>query len=520
MKTVDNAHLDQSVDFSSFAEPNSRDNQDSSRLIIYCASGGGARAASFNTGILLELENILTDIAPKKSNSNVLNEIDYFSTTSGGGWGVSSYIAYLYQKQKYSAPQYQRAIKQFNDSLNNPGSKDYISNYQTFNQYENYLANRSDFRYFKHQTKYIFWFNTSQRSTRIISNRMNAGYLGWMYRANLEEKTWKYIYGDKVPFNTSKVDEICLGDIFKPKGVRTQIPIQIANTTNVDDYKLVPFTPDRLLNYGVVDYVHYLDKKPKEVHNNNVFNYDSIPFVTGVHASSGIPFAIGATTLKAKKTIKGKTIEYYLHLQDGGIVEQQAMHSAKAILRAHDKIKDRNKRIVIIVDASASGLTSTKKRKKIHIGRWYNGFRLLSPMVAPNTQYPITRERIKLLEQEYNCTVIYLGTELLLSDSLGNQVTLNRDLKASKKELTKKFEKYYDAVKKDNAAFLQINKDEKKLLYAYIEQYMYTAWSSKGSKKGKYLDSKFTGTAMVMYLAGRGVVQLKRRDILEIMDKK
>lgn len=516
LKTIDSKQLDQSIDLSAFSNPNMRNGQDSGRVVIYCASGGGSRAASFNTGIMLELERIVAEIGGTSSKSNVLNEIDYFSSTSGGSWGVSSYIAYLYQKQKYSHPNYLKAIKLYNESLKNPKSFDSIKQYPTFNDYEVYLQNRANFRYFKHQTKYIFFRKTSQKSTRIITNRINAGYLGWSYRANLESKLWPFMHDIKVtPFNDYYVNEIFLGDIFKPKQVQTQLPIQIANTTNIDNYKLVPFSPDIFRYYGVKDYVHYLERKPIRLTDTGYFAFDSIPFASGVHASSGIPFAIGATTFKVEKNISKGTAQYYLHLQDGGIVEQQAMHSAKAILRSYKHIKDRAKRIVVIVDASAQGLHSTTKSSYRNAGRWYNGFRMVSPMVAPNVQYPITRERIKLLEDEYNCTVIYLGTELLLSDSLGNQSTSSADLKVKRKALEKKFSELYKMLKNDKQAFLNVSEDDKKLLYAYIEQYAITSWSSKGGNKGKYLDDDFNGTALAMFLAGRGVVQLKRDEIIE-----
>ncbi len=521
LKTIDSKQLDQSVDLSAFSDPNNRLGQNKDKLVIYCASGGGSRAASFNTGILLELESILSGTKGESAELNALNEIDYFSTTSGGSWGVSSYIAYLYQKQKYAQPEYRKAIKSFNDSIRKMYSlkeikdtSNLIKDFPTFNDYEVYLQNRAAFRYFKHQIKYVFFANTGQRSTRIITNRINAGYLGWSYRANIEEKTWKFLHDEKKePFYDGLVDEILMGDIFKHKNTQTQLPIQIPNTTNIDNFKLVPFTPDRLRYYGIKDYVHYIEKKPKPIIDTGFYAFNDIPFASGVHASSGIPFAIGPTTFSAKQ----KNVGYYLHLQDGGFVEQQAMHSAKAILRAHEYIKDPKKRIVIIVDASAEGLQSTDKSQCRNAGRWYNGLRSVGPMVGPSVQYPITRERIMLFEKEYNCTVIYLGTELLLSDSLGNQTSSNTSLKAKRKDLENKFDTIYGKVKNNRRAFLDVSKDDKKLLYGYIEQYAITSWSSKGGSKGDYLDDDFKGTALAMFLAGRGVVQLKRDTIAKIM---
>jgi hypothetical protein len=70
--------------------------------ILVSVSGGGSRAAAFTLGVLAELEHL-----GKWTNSvnslNALKEIDYFSTVSGGGWGVSSYMA---DKVAFNKPDY------------------------------------------------------------------------------------------------------------------------------------------------------------------------------------------------------------------------------------------------------------------------------------------------------------------------------------------------------------------------------------------------------------------------------
>ncbi len=60
--------------------------------ILVSVSGGGARATAFSLGILAEFE-ALGDWTSEGGSINALEEIDYFSTVSGGGWGVSSYLA-------------------------------------------------------------------------------------------------------------------------------------------------------------------------------------------------------------------------------------------------------------------------------------------------------------------------------------------------------------------------------------------------------------------------------------------
>jgi hypothetical protein len=55
--------------------------------VVVAASGGGARASAFTLGVLSELQQ-----RKLGESSNYLREIDYFSSVSGGGWGVASYL--------------------------------------------------------------------------------------------------------------------------------------------------------------------------------------------------------------------------------------------------------------------------------------------------------------------------------------------------------------------------------------------------------------------------------------------
>src|SRR5205809_8089360 len=79
---------EQRVNLDQYQSPNTRDcDQDDKKLVIVCSAGGGARAASFTIGVMLELERIAyayTNDAGRHP-TNALNEIDYFSTVSGGG---------------------------------------------------------------------------------------------------------------------------------------------------------------------------------------------------------------------------------------------------------------------------------------------------------------------------------------------------------------------------------------------------------------------------------------------------
>lgn len=518
-KSFDDTEPDQRINLSEYASPNDRPGQNPDKLIIFCASGGGSRAAAFNMGIMLELETIYdnSDQSNIDKECNVLNEIDYFSTVSGGGWGISSFIAYKYQKNKYSSIPYLDAISKYNSSLiSEKAKKKEIEPFPTYNSYEKYLANRADFRYFKHQIPLLFTFGFgAKKSDQYITNRMNAGYLGWSYRADVEEKIWPFM-SHTTKFCTSEVDEIMLGDIFKPTTERALLPMQIANTTNIDNYKLIPFTPDRLKYWGVNAFHHYLGNKVTLSSNNDVADFNNIPMASGIKASGGIPFAITASSFPATKN----HINYYLHLQDGGIIDQQAMHSVKSILKYYkDTIPDHKKnRIVFIVDASSTGIENKKKFKKSRAGRLYNLWRVMAPFSTPDSQYALTRERIKLLEDEYNCKVIYLGAEVLLDKSL-NYIAHDktRKIPRRKKKLAEYFYDQYKTVQKDRNGFSKLDILERQLLFEYIGT-ISTWFASKGSKfEGKILEDNPKSTAKIMFLAGRGVVQLKQQKIREIM---
>ncbi len=377
-KSFEGTDLDQSVELASYETPNKRAGQDQDRLVILCASGGGSRAASFNIGIMMELEKILyTPQTSTTTNSNLLNEIDYFSTVSGGGWGVSSYIAYKYQQHKYASPTYLASIGRYNAAFKNNEGFEPILDYPTFNSFEKVLATEANSRYYRRQFFQLFnvWRGFRQ-SDRILTDRLNDGYLGRRYREDIERKLWTLDH-PKQKFHSPAVDEVTLGDVFVRQGTPL-LPMQIANTVNIDNFMLVPFTPDRLKTWGTYCYNHYNQKLKHLDDRKKISSFDEIPLASGTKASSGIPFLVACASypsIREDRARDFREIKYNLHLQDGGMVDQQAMHSAKAILRYHSTmgdITDRDKRIVFIVDASGKGIRNTKRYKHKNAGRWYN----------------------------------------------------------------------------------------------------------------------------------------------------
>ena len=71
------------------------------RLVGLSVSGGGARAAAFTLGVLTGLQELSPAGGP-----NVLDQVDFISSNSGGSWGVA---AYLHERSAIKDPGYELA---------------------------------------------------------------------------------------------------------------------------------------------------------------------------------------------------------------------------------------------------------------------------------------------------------------------------------------------------------------------------------------------------------------------------
>ena len=83
------------VDLSYYKSVQQRLDQDSTLAVAMAISGGGNRAANFGIGVMLGLEEILLG-----NGQNALNQVDYLSTVSGGGFAGGAYINALYTHYK------------------------------------------------------------------------------------------------------------------------------------------------------------------------------------------------------------------------------------------------------------------------------------------------------------------------------------------------------------------------------------------------------------------------------------
>lgn len=481
----------QRVDLSQYISPNEREGQDTNFVVIVCSSGGGTRAATFTVGVMLELERMFHDSKEPSDNAkNILNEVDYLSTTSGGGWGAASYIAYLYRHEP---------------------------KYPTYNSFETYLANWAD----RKINRYQFWYaipdfindhfreDKDQISSGVImQNRVNWGYLGGYYR--------KQKFNDENP--------ITLSDVFtlQGSGKKPRLPMIIANTTNIDNFMLIPFTPDRLQYWGISQYsTNTFELVPNEYKPSKQLPLSEIldiPLSAGISASGSVPGVVGTSYFYCNKPEKdGIKRGYYLRLHDGGLIDNQALHVTKTILEYEQQKNPKTKKIVIMIDASTANGIRTERPQKKNKRRSGGLFRITRQGLVEGP-YPLMREALSKLGSLYGCQVIHLSLEALLDNKLGLTGKIPESFTYNKQEAEKVFNRTYRYVLKDSSHYATyISMKERATLYNYIEKYVPSYMLAKGSNSdGLYVEddpNDVKGSTKIMFLAGRAVVQLNKDSI-------
>ncbi len=80
------------VQLTSYATGQLRPNQNSNVVVVAAISGGGHRSANFAAGVLKAPESVQVC----GTNFNMLREIHYFSTGSGGGFAAGAYLSTLH----------------------------------------------------------------------------------------------------------------------------------------------------------------------------------------------------------------------------------------------------------------------------------------------------------------------------------------------------------------------------------------------------------------------------------------
>lgn len=299
-KTVD-------VDLAQYKSINRRPANKSDIAVAVAISGGGYRSANLALGVLLEMEKIKN----RALRSNLLQEVDYFSTTSGGGLAVGYYLTKLH-------------------------------NHLTTSEEERFSLRNEVDKMLAHD--------------QIAPNPLRADLMKYTF----SDDDKKGLEIEKILNDTillTKEGGLTEGDIFIPKNSsrNAQLPYWIINATVYQDASIFPFAPDVLSRYQVAGFYHknqYYYFNPPLSHAS----YYHMPVSVGLMASLSVPYALPPTTFPSY----GCSKMCYLQLYDGGIADNLGINTALSLL-----YQDKRKiKVLIVIDSGKDLLTPFSKLRR------------------------------------------------------------------------------------------------------------------------------------------------------------
>jgi len=273
--------------------------------VAVAISGGGMRAANFAAGVLGALEGVHVRGADGRD-SNLLREVDYFSTASGGGLAAASYLVHLadYKQRHPEDPTAAgfRFASEGAEGVKSDGGRNWREALA-----RNYQAS-------------------------LVRAMLNPFLRGSMNRGDvLERRLGESVLG-KVGGRT-----LTLGDVWVAPGHTPTLPFWVANATVYENGAIFPFTPDIIETYGIKRYCH--DEKYQDLASPR-----DLPLAVGMKASASFPVAIPTTNLISGIDRQNPT----LHLMDGGVADNLGVITAARLL-GQDRVA--SKKVLIVIDA-------------------------------------------------------------------------------------------------------------------------------------------------------------------------
>lgn len=264
-------------------------------------SGGGSRAQFFSMGVLLGLEDIQED----NSNRNFLNEVDYFSTVSGGCYSAGYYLTILKNKLQY-------------DNC-------------TFNEF--YFSKADAFKSDVNKSANIFSLLNNSRNEK-------GEKISMAQRLDLEVLQ----YDSTNPENQNKFKtQMLLSDFFIPKDskLNPQLPIMVANGTAYNNGERFPFMP-HIIRALKINSSLAPNKASLSLDENHINNGYDFPLTYAITASSAFPGVLPKTKFGIKNQDK------ILCVIDGGASDNMGYETLIELLHNDSKVKDKNKKALFI----------------------------------------------------------------------------------------------------------------------------------------------------------------------------
>jgi len=264
-------------------------------------SGGGSRAQFFSMGVLLGLE----EIQENNLQRNFLNEIDYFSTVSGGCFSAGYYLTILKNKL-------------FFDNC-------------SFNEF-----------YFSKADAYKDYVDKSANILSLLNNSRNEKGDKISMTQRIDADILQYDATN--PDNTNKFGtQMLLSDFFVSKDSKTTptLPMFVANGTAFNNGERIPFMPHIIrglnLNSSLAP-----NKAALSLNENKINGGYDFPLTYAITASSAFPGVLP----KVKFGVKNQ--DKILCIVDGGASDNMGYKTLVELLHNDTKVSDKNKKALFI----------------------------------------------------------------------------------------------------------------------------------------------------------------------------
>ena len=384
------------TDVSAYKSVHLRPNNQTDLAVAVAISGGGQRAANFGAGVLIGLESI-DEFA---SNDNALEEVDYFSTVSGGGMTVAAYLSARHSWLTRAGNRSERFS--FAEALKRVGNK-------------KRKQLKKDCK-----TANVEAFYAEQRSLHVtdpcLRRHLDRGYHNNILRALTKPDIWftPLDRGDMLEDAFAKEllggnwneRDLKLGELFVAKNTNVQpkYPQWIANATVLENGAIFPFTPDIVARYKVNGYTHRLKEQRKPATQSHIDFANQIPVSLPLAASGNFPSLIAPQTLMSDHDKDNP----YLHLLDGGIADNLGLLSAIGLLNSEPQSVKR--KLLIVIDAYPGEFAPYSTQESGP--NWMQVYSKLPNMPLDGFRGR-SRKLLDLVDQNSNVDVVYLSFDEL-----------------------------------------------------------------------------------------------------------
>ncbi len=378
-----------------------RPGQQSDLAVGLAISGGGSRAANFAIGVMLGLEGI-----PLEKGQDVLDQVDYLSTVSGGGFAGGAYITALFE--------------------------------------HNYFQDSTHFSLRRYLDKQIQKDLRQSYVRPLVNGNLNPWF--WFTKINdgdaLEKAVDDHVLGyRRRKKGPAKGKSILLGDLFIPKDsthIPVKYPMHIANSSILSTMAIFPFSPDILDSYGINGYTHRLRRIEKDS-----INPYQLPLSVGIKASGSFPVLISNSILCSRYSDD----RCYLHLIDGAMSDNIGYYTALQILK-QDKSP---RKILFIIDSDTQGNRYTFSPKSTAVGSFSVYSRLASSGLDAR-RIVLERDLIETGER-FGIYPVFFSYNVLIRNSFAPPPTEIR-VKEEQKRLIKLMKEDLDALTDEDLQIL------------------------------------------------------------------